>query len=149
MNPDFLSHFLKNHIPWILWGLMIIVLVSIPGDDLPELSESVNLLQPDKLVHVFLFLVFVFLLQRGFDPPYTSRYARENLYFYTVLTGIILSGGTEIFQYFCISGRNSTLKDFLFNSLGCIIGWLVYSVLREKIHHRFHRLNRFKTDESV
>jgi glycopeptide antibiotics resistance protein len=125
---------------------MIIVLVSIPGDDLPELSESFDLLQPDKLVHVFLFLVFVFLLQRGFDPPYTNRYARENLYFYTVLTGIILSGGTEIFQFFCISGRNATLKDFLFNSLGCVIGWLVYSVLREKIHHGFHG---FKTDESV
>jgi VanZ family protein len=120
MNPDFLSYFLKNHLPWILWGVLIMVLVSIPGNDLPELSESFDLLQPDKLVHVFLFLVFVFLLQRG----------------YTVLTGIILSGGTEIFQYFCISGRNSTLKDFLFNSLGCVIGWLVYSVLRERIHHR-------------
>jgi glycopeptide antibiotics resistance protein len=136
MNPDFLSYFLKNHLPWILWGVLIMVLVSIPGNDLPELSESFDLLQPDKLVHVFLFLVFVFLLQRGFDPPFASRSAHENFYFYTVLPGIILSGGTEIFQYFCISGRNSTLKDFLFNSLGCVIGWLVYSVLRERIHHR-------------
>jgi glycopeptide antibiotics resistance protein len=128
-----LSHFLKHHLPWILWGLLIILLVSIPGKGLPEISESVDRFQPDKLVHVMLFMVFVFLLQRGFDPSVTNRNARESFYFYTVLAGIILSGATEIFQHFCISGRNATLKDFLFNTLGCMIGWLVYTSLRYKV----------------
>jgi glycopeptide antibiotics resistance protein len=126
-----LSHFLKNHIPWIAWGLLIIVLVSIPGNDLRQVSKSVDDFQPDKLVHVLLFIVFVFLLQMGFDAPFAGFRASENLYFYTLLTGIILSGGTEIFQHFCISGRNATLKDFLFNTLGCVVGWVVYSFWRK------------------
>jgi glycopeptide antibiotics resistance protein len=108
---------------------LIIALVSIPGKELPEISESVDRFQPDKLVHVMLFMVFVFLLQRGFDPSFTNSNASENFYFYTVSAGIILSGATEIFQHFCISGRNATLKDFLFNTLGCVIGWLVYSII--------------------
>jgi VanZ family protein len=134
--PDFLSRFLKNHIPWIVWGLFIIALVSIPGKDLPILSESVDHFQPDKIIHLFLYVIFVILLQRGFDAPYTNCTQRENFYFYTMLTGIIISGGTEIYQHFCIPGRNATLTDFLFNTLGCIMGWLVYSFLRERIHHR-------------
>jgi glycopeptide antibiotics resistance protein len=115
---------------------LIIVLVSIPGKELPELSESIDLLQPDKLVHVMLFMVFVFLLQRGFDPSVTNSNPSENFYFYTVLAGIILSGATEIFQHFCISGRNATLKDFLFNTLGCMIGWLVFAGMNRRFHHR-------------
>ena len=137
-----MSHFLKNHIPWILWGVLIIVLISIPGNDLPRVygvSKSVDHFQPDKLVHVLLFLVFVFLLLRGFDASEAIRNTDEKLYFFALLAGIILSGGTEIFQHFCIDGRNATLKDFLYNSLGCIIGWLVYSFWRNKNHHRFHR----------
>jgi len=133
-----LSHFLKNHIPWILWGLLIIVLISIPGNDLPEVSESVDHFQPDKLVHVLLFLVFVFLLMKGFDHLSPDLNSNENLFFILLLAGIILSGGTEIFQHFCIDGRNATLKDFLFNTLGCVIGWLVYSFWRKWVHHKLH-----------
>jgi len=141
-----LIHFLKNHIPWIVWGLLIFVLVSIPGKDLPVLSESVDHFQPDKLIHLFLYVIFVILLQRGFDAPYTNRTARENFYFYTLLAGIILSGGTEIFQHLCISGRNATLKDFLFNTLGCVIGWLVYSFWRKKITTDDTDFHKFNTD---
>lgn len=107
-------------------------LVSIPGEDLPELSDNLDLLQPDKVVHVILFLVFVFLLQRGFDHSSQSVDALAGFYFMTLSAGIILSGGTEIFQHFCIAGRNATLKDFLFNSLGCVIGYILYSYHRGK-----------------
>ena len=131
-----MGQFTKNHIPWIAWGSLIIVLVSIPGEELPVLSDSIDRFQPDKLIHVLLFLVFVFLLLRGFDPSEAIRNTDEKLYFFALLAGIILSGGTEIFQHFCIDGRNATLKDFLYNSLGCIIGWLAYSYSRQKIHHR-------------
>jgi VanZ family protein len=106
---------------------MIIVLVSIPGKELPVLSDSVDRFQPDKLVHILLFFVFVFLLLRGFDHPPAVDNTLENLYFFTLLTGIILGSITEIYQHFCIPGRTASLKDFLFNTLGCIIGWLVYS----------------------
>jgi VanZ family protein len=127
-----LNHFLKNHIPWIAWGLLIIALVSIPGRDLPEMSQSVDRFQPDKLIHVILFLVFVFLLQRGFDLPFSDRDALGAFYFYTLSGGILLSGLTEIYQHFVIPGRSATLKDFLFNTLGCIMGWLAYTSLKSK-----------------
>jgi VanZ family protein len=136
-----LSHFLKNHIPWILWGLLIIALISIPGNDLPKVSGIPGPgfhFHPDKLVHVLLFLVFVFLLMKGFDHPPTNLNSPENLFFFALLAGIILSGGTEIFQFFFISGRNATLKDFLFNTLGCLMGWQVYSIWRNRIHHKLH-----------
>ena len=135
-----MKHFLKNHLPWIAWGSFIIALVSIPGEELPEISESVDYFQPDKLVHVLLFTVFVFLLQRGFDQLYFNRSYTENFYFYTLLAGIVMSGATEIFQHFCIPGRNATLKDFLFNTLGCLLGWVVYQYQRGVSHNRFRGL---------
>jgi VanZ family protein len=131
-KPEFLNIFLKNHIPWIAWGVLIIVLVSIPDKQLPVISESVDQFQPDKLVHVVLFMVFVFLLQRGFDIPDASGNTLKSFYFATVLAGIILSGGTEIYQHFLIPGRNATLKDFLFNTLGSILGWIGYMIYRWK-----------------
>lgn len=128
-----MAHFLKRHLPWIAWGFLIIALVSIPGKQLPEVSRSVDHFQPDKLVHVLLFMVFVFLLQRGFDPSKPGKGPGKDFYFCTLLAGILFSGATEIFQHFCIAGRNATLKDFLFNTLGCIIGWLAYASLRYKV----------------
>ena len=127
-----MKDFLKNHFLWIAWGLFIIALVSIPGKDLPELSEDLDTLQPDKLVHVLLFLVFVVLLQRGFDHPFSSSAVSARFYLLTVSSGILLGGMTEMYQHFFIPGRNATLKDFLFNTLGCVIGYVLYPYLREK-----------------
>ena len=121
-----MNQFPKKHLPWISWGAFIIFLISIPGKDLPVLSEEVDTFQPDKLVHVALFLVFVFLLLRGFHDPSSESNGIKDLSFYAILAGILLGGSTEIFQHFCIAGRSATLKDFLFNTVGCILGWIVY-----------------------
>jgi VanZ family protein len=131
-----LKHFLKNHLPWIVWGFFIVALVSIPGKELPVLSESVDRFQPDKLIHVFLFLIFVILLIKGFYHPAADPGSQEKTFFISLLAAIILGGGTEIFQHFCIPGRNASLKDFLFNTLGCVVGWFICSLWTKRIHHR-------------
>jgi hypothetical protein len=130
-----LTEFLRNNYPWLLWGLFIIILFSIPGDQLPEIPSFLNLLEPDKLVHLLLFAVFTWLmisrlakLGQVFVQPY-------RVVFYALLTGTILSGGTEILQHFCIPGRIASVYDFIANEAGCLAGWWIYLRLRRSHRH--------------
>ena len=136
VNQRNLNYFLKNHLPWITWSIFIIVLISIPGKDLPVVSKPVEHFQPDKWVHVFLFLVFIILLLMGFDRDSFDIKARQNLYFYSLITGILFSGGTEIFQHYFILGRTMSLKDFLYNFFGCVFGWTGYFLWRNRIDNK-------------
>ena len=106
------------------------------------MEESVDRFQPDKLVHVVLFLVFTFLLLRGFDRAQMDERALSDFYFFAVIAGILLGGGTEIFQHFFIFDRKASLKDFLFNTLGCLLGWVIYQYLRGVSNNRFRGLHR-------
>jgi VanZ family protein len=136
-NPRiFLNLFVKKHLPYILWGLVIFVLISIPGDDLPEFSDSFDLFQPDKWAHVALFLGFTFLVLRGFYQPAMGDSNILDITFYGMLAGVLYSGGSEIFQYLIIPGRSATLKDFLFNVVGCLFGWIVFLIWKDRIQKR-------------
>lgn len=120
----------KNNLYWILWGLMIFVLISIPGDFLPKVPGLMSLFEPDKLVHVFLFLVFIFLILRGFTHESSPAYLRKNAFFLALLITIFISGFTEVFQHFIIPGRIASLYDYIANVVGCFAGLWIFVALR-------------------
>jgi len=132
LSAPSLKTFLRNNSPAILWGAFIVLLTSLPGDLLPVLPKFVDLLKPDKLVHIFMFLVFVFLLLHGFtrkgNPLLIERYA--------VLTGLVIAitigGITELLQGLVIPMRVASPYDFIANVLGCFSGWGVFAFMRKK-----------------
>jgi len=127
-----LKSFFRINLWGILWGVFILILISIPGDFLPEIPPFISLFEPDKLVHLFLFTIYVFLLIRGFNTQDIFIYIKRNAVFIAILNGIILGGGTEILQYYFIPGRICSVYDFIANVLGCFLGWGIFTIWEKR-----------------
>jgi VanZ family protein len=124
--------FLKYNLWAILWGLFIILLTSLPGKILPRLPVFLDLFQPDKLVHVFLFGGYVFLQIRGFKRQPVFPLLSQNAMMITMLIGLSIGAGTEMMQNFFIPMRTGSSFDFIANAVGCFLGWWAAGKLKIK-----------------
>jgi len=57
--------FLKYNYPGITWAVFILIVLGIPGDQLSNRS-FLQIPYLDKIIHMVLFLILVFLISRGF-----------------------------------------------------------------------------------
>ena len=127
-----MKNFFRINLWGILWSVFILILISIPGNLLPEIPTFISLFEPDKLVHLFLFSIYVFLLIRGFNKQDIFIYIKRNAVFISMMSGIIFGGGTEILQYCFIPGRICSVYDFIANVLGCFLGWWLFTVWEKR-----------------
>ncbi len=101
--------------------IIIAILSLIPSSAIPKQQ---NLWQADKLVHIlmyFCFTSFVFLL---FSRSLSNKQV--------IRLGVLVIGFgvlMEILQGLLPLGRNFSFYDILANSLGCLMGYLIYSML--------------------
>ena len=113
---------LKLFLPATLWLLVILFLSSYPGHKVP----SVPIWQFDKLVHTLIYLALsVFLLF-----AYQEQYIVKKTRFITAVSlgvfGISYGGFMEILQHYIFINRSGNWYDFSANTLGAIIGIIVY-----------------------
>lgn len=116
--------FLKMHLPYLIWGLCIFWLISIPGDNLPDLDDQWDWLQIDKIVHIILFFILSILLFRAFSNSSVDDSASISTAFTLLIILILFGGSSEIYQNYFVLDRTASLKDFLSNTVGAILGWV-------------------------
>jgi VanZ family protein len=121
-----LKKFFHAHLWGLLWGLLIIVLTTIPGEMIPNVPTFLDLFQPDKIVHLFLFSVFVFFLIRGFRLPVSPGFIAAHAVALALNIGIFIGGLTEILQKYFVYGRDASIYDFIADAAGCFVGWWAY-----------------------
>jgi VanZ family protein len=127
-----LTTFLKNNYPGIFWGALIVLLTALPGSVFPALPGYMDLFQPDKLVHLFIFFVFVFLLVRGFRKEGTPPLIRRNGVTIGLTLAFTIGGVTEIMQGLIIPMRYASPYDFLANVAGSLLGAFLFLVLEKR-----------------
>jgi VanZ family protein len=113
-------------------GLLIIVLTMLPGKAFPRLPAFMDLLQPDKLIHLFLFGVYVLFQIRGFVMQPVFPFFRKYAVLLSIMIGLFLGAGTEIIQDYCIPMRYGSIYDFIANAIGCFAGWGIAGKLKIK-----------------
>ena len=127
-----LKKFLHYHYPGILWVVLILVLTCIPGTLIPEVTTYLDLFKPDKLVHLFLFAILVILFLRGFKKQFPGEANRFSVSI-TLNIGIFLGGITELLQgTTLVTGRLSSIYDFIANVAGCFLGWWIFVLWKKK-----------------
>jgi len=121
--------FIKFWFPAILYSGIIFCVSSLPNvvTPLPEL-------QLDKILHIFIFLPFGFLVARGIDGPRPSISSR-NLWILVVLASFLYGISDEYHQLFVI-GRNFGIIDILADTIGGAIGGYIYLLHGRKIKNR-------------
>lgn len=109
-------------LPGIAWFFIVLVLISMPGKDLPG-NSILELIQADKIVHAGIFGLMTILFIRPVAESQLS--AKIKLEYFT---GIAVSVGlwglaTEFIQKYLVAGRNFDLWDFVADVVGCAFAW--------------------------
>lgn len=112
-------------LPLILWTVIMMILSTIPGSGIPEIS----LIQWDKIAHFTEFVVFSFLLGR-------FLYFRKNVnlkksLILIVLIAISYSILDELHQLF-VPFRDCSAKDLLADILGVFTGMAGFKFIAVK-----------------
>lgn len=115
---------LKQFFPAILWFVVVLVLLCIPGKDMPESKFSIP--NADKLVHCFMFGLMAFLFCRPFmlsESPVPSR--KKIIFLYIALAVSLWGLATEFIQKYLVVNRDFELLDWLADSLGALGAYLI------------------------
>lgn len=123
---------LKNFIPSIFWGIAILVLSGIQGNAFPNVPSFIEWLKPDKIIHIFIYCVFGYLLQTGFTRQFSEKKKRYYITLFSLFFGIVFGAITEILQFYIFIGRNGNIFDFFANVLGCLAGISIYYLIISK-----------------
>lgn len=122
----------KKFLPAIIWLLIVIVLLSLPGSTLPG-ATWMNKIQLDKWVHIFLFsmltIFFCFPILNAKQKPSTQYFIQYLII--AILTSIIIGIIMEYVQKYYIPDRSFDIWDIVADSVGSIIGG-IFSFLRYK-----------------
>ncbi len=124
--------FLRNNRWAILWSLLILLLTSLPGDLIPRIPAFADLFEPDKIVHVVMFAVLVYLWLQGLGISHPSLFLASNRVFLALSLAILLGGGTELLQEYLVPGRIASLYDFIANIAGSFAGWAIFIYVEKR-----------------
>jgi VanZ family protein len=123
---------LKNYWPVFVWSILILILSGIPGNQLPRVGKFWEQFSPDKIVHLFLYAIFFYLLIKSTVKHKGDKGLAQRTIFYLLLIGIIFASFTEILQASIFINRTGSIYDFIANTIGCLIGLTIYLVLTKK-----------------
>jgi VanZ family protein len=110
--------------PPVVWTVIIFVLLIIPGSDFPEGPEIPF---SDKIVHVFLFGVQVFLwcMYAGYSNTQPPLWIFLLIFLISCMYGI----GMEYIQKYWVANRGFEKGDMIADIIGSVCGWLSYRFL--------------------
>jgi len=121
--------FFKYNFPAILWGLIILILMGMPGNDIPKMPWLEHL-HFDKAVHFFLYAVFTILLIRSFKKQISFTFLQK----YSVATalgiGIFYGAILEYLQGILFIDRTSDLHDLIANIIGSLGGLPLLKIIQ-------------------
>jgi len=130
--------FKKPLLPGLVWTLTIALLTLLPGNFIPKVTNFLDWISPDKLVHLFLFGTYVFLLLEGFKRQHRYAFLHKHPVIMSLIIGIVFAFFTETMQKFVVSGRNGNVYDFTADVLGCLLGYASWYIIRRNGKKNLH-----------
>lgn len=124
---------IKHLYPGIAWFFVILILISIPGYDLPKIDNWLIEINYDKLIHTFLFAVLAYLFMRPVMRSALAGREKWNWLIRITLAAILYGITTEYIQKFFIPGRSFNLADWLADALGGILMFAWFTLRFKKM----------------
>jgi VanZ family protein len=110
--------------PVFIWALFILLLCGLPGEDLPDIDFWAIDIE-DKLAHVAVFgILGVLAFKARFDHLGKSPLDRK-AYWLIVSLGWAYAAFTEIMQGLVFVGRFASVKDFIADCIGMLLGMVL------------------------
>jgi VanZ family protein len=109
----------------VVWAIIIFVLCATPGHYIPS-AHWLDLFSVDKFVHASVFFVLTILCLFAAAKENKPRAVKVGLLIICVFYGGLL----EIMQATLFVNRGAEWLDFVANSVGCLLGWLLFDKLK-------------------
>lgn len=123
---------IKNLLPGFLWAIIILILSGVPGNYVPSVFGFLDWISLDKLVHIIMYSVLVFVFLRGLRKEESDRKISKKVIYIVLGISIAFGGITEVLQNIVFIRRNGNVYDFLADIVGCAIGLIVYLLYQRK-----------------
>ncbi len=111
----------KKFIPGIAWFFLVLILICLPGDDLPKADDWMNVVFFDKWVHAGLFAVLSFLFMMPVCKSNVTIKTKWSFIIKIAMAVSIWGLTTEFIQKFFIPCRAFDLLDWAVDSVGVIL----------------------------
>ena len=111
----------------VTWSVIIFILLIIPGKDFPE-GPKIPFF--DKMIHVFLFGVQVFLWCRHIG--HSDDRVPLWIFLLILLISCIYGIGMEYVQKYWVANRGFETGDMIADIVGSVCGWVGYRFLFSK-----------------
>jgi VanZ family protein len=115
---------IKKFIPGIAWFFLVLVLICLPGSDLPTVDDWLGKIYFDKWIHVGLFAVLAFLFMHPFLRSSLTLKKKWDIAIRIALSTAVWGLATEFIQKFFVTGRSFDLFDWAADTLGALAALL-------------------------
>jgi len=115
---------LKKFIPGIAWFFVVLVLMCLPGKDLPP-TDWLHINYVDKWLHIGVFGILVFLFCLPFYKSVFNKKERRMYFIKIALAASVWGLAIEFIQKYFIPGRSFDLLDWAADSVGATLSLLV------------------------
>ncbi len=120
-----LKNFLFNSfIPAITWWLLVLILMCTPGNEFPSLGSWIDYISLDKIIHIVLFGIMVFLFSRPLAEKNIPLQEKKQLILKIAIACSVWGLALEFIQHFWIPGRSLDFFDFVADSVGCFFAYI-------------------------
>lgn len=129
MNNERIS--LKGFWPGIAWFFVVAVLVFMPGEDVPQIGWM-GIYRVDKLVHFGMFGGLTYLFSLPYLNSGFSIKKKQNSFIIVSIIFIAWGLGVEYIQKYFAYHRSFDLFDWLADSIGVMVAFLILQKLARK-----------------
>ncbi len=133
---------LRKFWPAWLWAFIILLLTGLPGSYFPKIHTFWDWFGPDKLVHLFIFGVLVFLILFGYREQYFRSKKRYQFGIISVVITSLYGLLTEVLQVYVFIGRSGNRFDFYADAVGALLGWVLFFLVYKKKIRQFPHVNQ-------
>lgn len=112
---------IQKFIPAIIWFFILLILLMLPGKNLPETNEWLNKIFFDKWIHAGLFGMLALLF---IAPVMSAPQTFHSTWAITLIIVIAISLWgltTEFLQHAFVSGRSFDIYDWMADTVGALL----------------------------
>lgn len=109
----------------VLSGICIFVILylTLAPKPLPDMDLKLN--YPDKIAHLLMFLIATCVFYFDYIKYRYPRHPRLDVFVAITLSSVIFGGLIELLQELMVMGRHQDIYDFVFNSIGAVLAFVI------------------------
>lgn len=115
----------KKFIPGIAWFFFLLIMICLPGEDLPKADDWMSAIMFDKWVHVGLFSLLALFFMQPFIGTSLSKQKQIHAILKIAVSVSIWGLTSEFIQKYFIPGRSFDLLDWAADSAGALLAFWV------------------------